>query len=58
MAVSKGETEALPADFHDTLYWGFIGGTPLVVVWLIGTLIALEPTQPLIDGAGGLPTRR
>jgi hypothetical protein len=31
----------LPADFHDTLYWGFIGGTPLVVVWLIATLIVL-----------------
>jgi hypothetical protein len=31
----------LPEDFNHTSFWGFAGGTPLALVWLVATLIIL-----------------
>jgi hypothetical protein len=31
----------LPEDFNQTSFWGFSGGTPLALLWLVATLLVL-----------------
>lgn len=38
----------VPSDFHDTLFWGFSGGTPLAVAWLGAAVVALPATGLLL----------
>lgn len=48
------DASQIPADFHETLYWGFSGGTPLAAIWLLATLIAFLGFSVLLwiaDGA-------
>lgn len=44
----------LPSDFHETLFWGFSGGAPLLFSWLIAALVSLPGLGVLMWLAGAL----
>lgn len=51
------DSTQIPSDFHDTLYWGYTGGTPLAIAWMICGTVSLLLLALIYRGANALWNR-
>lgn len=51
------DSTQIPTDFHDTLYWGYARGTPLVFAWLVYGIVALALIAILYWAAAAFGSR-